>query len=161
MIAKLFRAQLAPVVDQSRSIDLAKLDDGLNELKRTTAEVSKAAANASILLQEEHKRTKACFIALNSASDGIVILDRAGHIFFCNDQFMQANNIAHHNEVVGKHILDVFPNFPNFEHVWQSCKDNNTEVVYCPGTKLKLTIVPMMNGAPEPVYHVCTFKSPK
>jgi len=158
MFAKLFRSHRSNPVNLPKA-DLSSLDDGLANLRDTAAEVTRAATSAARLLEDEHKRTKACFIALNSASDSICILDTHGCIYFCNDQFMDTNNITHYEEVVGEHILKVLPNISNFEAIWQSCQQNHTETILCPDTKSTLTIVPMMNGAPQPIYYICTFKA--
>lgn len=161
MLAKMFGVRPAcPTTSKTApTIDTTKLDEGLTRLRETAAEVSKAAADAAVQLKEEHRRTKACFVALNSASDSIVILDKHGCIFFCNDQFLKTHGIADYKDVVGLHILAVIPTIADFDRVWASCQNNNTEVIKCPTSNVRLTIVPMMNGAPKPIYYACTFKA--
>lgn len=157
MLAKLFGPRPSCPVAYPK-VDLSSLEQGLASLQSTAADVTRAAANAAKMLEEEHLRTKACFMALNSASDAICILDHSGHIYFCNDQFLTNNSISHYNDVVGVHILKILPQIPNFDQVWESCRSNHTEVIQCPNSNIKLTIVPMMNGAPKPIYYACTFK---
>jgi PAS domain-containing protein len=157
MLARLFPPKRSAQCNNSRA-DLSTIDIGLANLRSTTAEVVRAAAGAAQLLEEEHRRTKACFIALNSASDSICILDHKACIYFCNDQFLLSNGIDRYEDVIGLHILDVLPNIPEFDRVWESCQSNHTEIVQCPTSSMKLTVVPMMNGAPRPIYYICTFK---
>lgn len=108
-------------------------------------------------IHEKHKRTKACFNALNSASDIIFIIDNKQKIFFCNDMFVDVFDIEDYNDVVNKPILEVLPQINKFDVLWKTVKKNKTwEDTF--GTEHKLTIIPMMNGAPEPIYYVCTLK---
>lgn len=160
MFAHLWRRAPACPINLQRA-DLSSLDDSLSNLRRTAAEVTQAAASAAVMLEQEHQRTKACFIAMNAASDAILILDRDGNIFFCNDQFMNDHGIDHYNDVVGLHVTQILPEFPEFDRVWQSVRNNHTEVVVCPETSRVMTIVPMMNGEPKPIYYACTIKTPK
>ena len=160
MLANWFGRRLVPPFTPTKR-DLSSLERGLDDLRKTTAEVTEAAILAAKMLDDEHRRIKACFIALNSASDAICILDHAGQIYFCNDQFLQNNNIDEYDDVVGVHIHDVLPNIPDFQRVWESCQSNHTEIIKCPDTNLMMTIVPMMNGAPKPIYYACTFKMDK
>lgn len=56
---------------------------------------------------EKQRRMNAAFIALNAISEIIVILDFRGHIFFCNDSFVNQFNIANYDSIIGSHICDV------------------------------------------------------
>lgn len=107
-------------------------------------------------LQEKQKRTKACFTALNSASDVIVILDKVGRIFFCNDKFTETYRLPDYGCVVGERLRDVIP-LPLIDEMWATVKQNKTWEGPI-GDDQFLTIIPMMNGAPEPIYYVCTMK---
>lgn len=160
MLSRLLRIHTActpaPVTPNE---DLARLDASLDQLRKTAIEVSNAAIDATKALEEEHSRTKACFLALNSASDGIVILDDKANIYFCNDEFLDQNNIDHYKNVLGLHVTEVLPHIPKFSTVWKNVRQNKTQTIKCPESETVLTIVPMMNGEPQPIYYVCTFKS--
>lgn len=106
------------------------------------------------------RRQRACFLALNSISDGIVILDKNENIFFANDTFLAAfvAKWSKMDEVVGKKIPDIINDFCSYPNMWETIKQNkswsNDE-----NKKYKVFAVPMMNGLPEPVFYICTFKS--
>lgn len=103
------------------------------------------------------KREKACFQALNSASDAIVILDNKADIFFCNDQFIETFNLKSYDSVVNKYITDVI-DIPLFDQMWDTVQQNETWSVKCTQIQRMLAVVPMMNGQPKPIFHICTFK---
>jgi PAS domain S-box-containing protein len=109
-------------------------------------------------IREKQQRTKACFQALNSASDMIVIADTAGRIFFCNDKFVERLNLTSYNEVVGERMQDVVPAISNVDEMWSAVESNRA----WEGTSgnFTLNILPVMNGAPKPIYYVCTLKVP-
>lgn len=107
--------------------------------------------------REKHRRTKACFTALNSASDMIVIVDNNMKVFFCNDRFLEYFDVDDYNNCVGERLIDYVPNIPDFSelvshvegnHIWENQYDG----------RFKLTVLPMMNGVLKPIYYVFTFK---
>lgn len=136
-------------------------------------------------LYENERREKACFQALNSASDAIAIIDQKAKLFFCNDQFVNIFDFTNYQEIVGKTLITILPNFPLYEEMWETVQQNRTWSIQCPHSPLKhgseitecihspescdplncpirkmqLTILPMMNGQPKPIYYICTFKS--
>lgn len=108
-------------------------------------------------VREKQRRTKACFTAMNSASDMILIADSDFRVFFCNDRFMAYFNVDDYNNIVGERLIDIIPNIPNFitmlhevhnNHIWEERYDG----------RFNLTILPMMNGVPQPIYYILTFK---
>ena len=120
-------------------------------------------------LQEKRKRIKACFNALNASSDVIVITDYNNKIIFCNDKFL--NKFGFHNfEEVLDRSLDIISTseHPHFYHdacaqqiktTWigstNNCKQNGS-IVHC-----NITVLPVMNGAPHPIYYIYTMKPTK
>jgi len=108
-------------------------------------------------IREKQKRTKACFNALNSASDIIFIVDKNESMFFCNDKFVEVFNYDHYDDVVGRPLKECIPDISNYDEMWVLIRNNKTwNDVY--NHQFKLTILPMMNGAPDPIYYVCTLK---
>lgn len=136
-------------------------------------------------LYENERREKACFQALNSASDAIAIIDQKARLFFCNDQFVNIFDFTNYQEIVGKTLNTILPNLPLYDEMWDTVQQNRTWSIQCPHSSLKhgeevtscthsphscdlincpirrmqLTILPMMNGQPKPIYYICTFKS--
>lgn len=108
-------------------------------------------------IREKQRRTKACFHALNSASDMIAIIDTNCRIFFCNDRFVEQLHIVDYNECVGERLDDVTPAITEFDVMWETVQKNQAWEGSC--GKYKLNVLPMMNGAPKPIYYVCTFKA--
>lgn len=117
-------------------------------------------------LREKQKRTKACFTALNSASEPIAILDDHGRVFFCNDQFVDTFDLVSYEEATGKKLQDVIACIKDFNVMWDQVQLNKPWHFQCYhescsdqcSKNTNLTIIPMMNGAPKPVYYICTFK---
>lgn len=108
-------------------------------------------------LTERNKRMKACFHALNSASDIIFIVDQHGKIFFCNDPFLSAFAIPSYNDVVDKPIDRVLPDLGEYTNMWEVIRANKVwEGSY--RNLYRATVLPMMNGMPKPIYYVCTLK---
>lgn len=105
-------------------------------------------------IREKQRRTKACFHALNSASDVIAIVDSRCNIFFCNDRFIEAFDAVDYNNCVGKPLESVVGSID--PEMWASAQQNKTWSG--PFNKYTLTVLPMMNGEPKPIYYVCTFK---
>jgi PAS domain-containing protein len=136
-------------------------------------------------IHEKSRREKACFQALNSASDAIVIIDKRARIFFCNDQFVNLFKFESYQAVVDQHLTDALPNFPLYDEMWETVQQNKTWSIQCPYLlmphncstadcplsltqcaahncsirKMQLTVLPMMNGQPQPIYYICTFKA--
>lgn len=109
------------------------------------------------VMREKDRRMKACFIALNSASDPIIILDADGKIFFCNDKFLMSFNIAGHESVIGKALFEVIDEFPEYDTAWETIHDNHIwrGVIY---NSYDINILPVKNGVPDPIYYICTLK---
>lgn len=109
------------------------------------------------LIREKQKRTKACFNALNSASDIIFIVDKHKKIFFCNDRFVDIFDFGHYDNVVGKDMIMCIPYIRSYDEMWNTIEGNKSWTdTY--NDKFKLTIIPMMNGEPHPIYYICTLK---
>lgn len=108
---------------------------------------------------QEQRKTRACFIALNASSDAIVILDQKYNIFFANFKFVSIFDKKGLTEFESSRInlVDIITEFQckheamkdalSQNTIWQSCW-NEYEIV---GT-------PIMNGHPEPIYHIIVFK---
>lgn len=109
--------------------------------------------------REKQRRTRACFTALNSASDAIIIIDAEHTIFFCNDEFLRRFDLGDYHNVVGRNIVDVCKSFPDSAEIWEYVKQNQTWYQACPSTNQTLTIVPVMNGVDTPIYYICTIKT--
>jgi PAS domain S-box-containing protein len=118
-------------------------------------------------ITEKRKRLKACFNALNSSSDVIVITDHNNHIIFSNDKFIHKFGFNSYEQIVHK-SLDIIstednPNFyeevshKQIKETWQgSCynKKQDGTVVHC-----GLTVVPVINGVSYPIYYIYTMKA--
>lgn len=133
---------------------------------------------------EKTKRERACFQALNSASDAIVIIDAEGKVFFCNDRFVEMFGFKSYQEVVDFNLPEVIPHIPQYDEMWATISSNKVWSVQCPHLcmdhskqtnecplsitncvpsacpirKMQLNVIPMMNGHPKPIYYICTFK---
>jgi len=112
---------------------------------------------------ERQRRMKASFIALNSISDIIVILDEKGCIYFCNDTFLTKMAISSYESVIGKHICDLLT-IEGFDDIWEIVSHNKRWDGTCVADDSlyekdhELHVVPMMNGHPYPVYYICTMR---
>lgn len=137
-------------------LDTSLVEANFQQFRETTAEISKAAKGAADVIEEHMQRLKACFQALNSASDAIAILDHEGNIYFCNDSFTQTFNIADYKSIVGKSLKEIV-SIPSFNKMWKSVYNNKTWTGTC-CHRFNLSALPMMNGAPHPLYIICTFK---
>lgn len=105
------------------------------------------------------KRQRACFLALNSVSDAIIILDKNGQLFFANDIFLKAfcNNV-NMDSIVGQTLKELIPDFNNYDEMWDTVTHNvswNNRANY---TKYRVVAMPMMNGADSPIFYICTVK---
>lgn len=111
---------------------------------------------------EKQRRMNAAFIALNSISDIIVILDFRGHIFFCNDAFLKKFGVANYDAIVGNHICSVVDITQHrYNEIWNIVSNNQEFEDVCTGAGLEdmhVKITPMMNGVNYPVYYICTYR---
>ena len=113
-------------------------------------------------LNNRQKRTSACFTALNTASDIIVILDRFGRVFFCNDRFVHEYDHDDYNAVVGRKVEDIVELDPSYDDMWSVARQNKNweghTKLNAAGRRYTVSVVPMMNGMPEPIFYVWTLK---
>ena len=109
---------------------------------------------------EKQRRTKACFHALNSASDGIVIIDSKANIIFSNDQFNHRFDIHDYQSVLNKKLINVLPWLSKYDSLWQHARNNNS-IKIATEEAGDILVMPMMNGLPKPIYFICTFKNDK
>lgn len=105
---------------------------------------------------EKRQRTKACFTAINSASDIIAILDWQGLIFFCNDQFVEAFKKESYKEFVGQEFSSVMQDFPDLYKMWEAVQRN--QIWHGMYHNFTLTAIPVMNGEIDPVFYIITLK---
>lgn len=155
MIAKFFSRKSEEFTSR-KPIDFDKVHDSFNLLKQTALEVAHTASTTASVLEKEQRRTRACFTALNSASDIIFIVDNDRKLYFVNDTFLEVFSFQHHDDVVGRELNDVLPDVDNYDLLWQRVTKNKTwEDVF---RTYKFTIMPMMNGHSEPIYYICTMK---
>lgn len=108
-------------------------------------------------LVEKQRRTKACFHALNSASDGIVIIDAKARIVFSNDEFNRQFGIEEYKNILNKKMIDVLPWLVKYDDIWQHARNNNSIKIATEEVG-DILVMPMMNGLPKPIYFICTFK---
>lgn len=158
-----------PVVTLSQHTGVCnfeKLNASADLLRDTVAEVACAASNTAKALNAKYhdeglrmlnQRMKACFHALNSASDIIIILDSCGNIFFCNDVFINAFNLPDYTSCVGRPVEDVVGKLP--KRLWGVVQNNKIWKGKC--GKYDINIIPIMNGEPKPIYYTCTLKKTK
>lgn len=108
-------------------------------------------------LVEKQRRTKACFHALNSASDGIVIIDAKARIVFSNDEFNRRFGIEEYKNILNEKMIDVLPWLAKYDDIWQHARNNNSIRIVTEEAG-DILVMPMMNGLPKPIYFICTFK---
>jgi PAS domain S-box-containing protein len=108
---------------------------------------------------EKQRRNKACFHALNSASDGIVIIDAKARIVFSNDEFNRRFHIEHYEKILNKKMIDILPWLAKYDDIWQHARNNNS-IKIATEEAGDILVMPMMNGLPKPIYFICTFKNP-
>ena len=108
-------------------------------------------------LIEKQRRTKACFYALNSASDGIVIIDAKARIVFSNDEFNRRFGINDYEKILNKKMIDVLPWLVKYDDIWQQARKNKSIKITTEEAG-DILVMPMMNGLPKPIYFICTFK---
>lgn len=104
----------------------------------------------------ENKRNKACFTALNTASDIIFIADKKGEIYFCNDMFVSHFKFESYTDAVGQQMVDIL-GIKKFDKQWKTLKQNKTWSSTYEDTHT-ITIVPMMNCEPDPQFFIGTMK---
>ena len=108
-------------------------------------------------LVEKQRRTKACFHALNSASDGIVIIDAKARIVFSNDEFNRRFGIEEYKNILNEKMIDVLPWLARYDDIWQQARKNKS-IKIATEEAGDILVMPMMNGLPKPIYFICTFK---
>ena len=115
-------------------------------------------------LKEKEIQAKSLMSALNTSSDNIFIIDDKGKITFGNDMFLSLFNFGKLESALGtsfrelglNQVYDSMFSVLETNRVWSDIvkvKKYGTEV-----TGL-LTIVPMMNGKPKPIFYICTLKT--
>ena len=145
-------------------IDTVELDKSFDLLETVVADLSKAAVDASKVLQKKYGdavRQQACFGALNEASDSVAFIDNDANIFFCNDQFVKTFGYLCYRQIINRPLSEIVPDFTKYNEMWDVVRDNHPWVKRCAKMKMKISVVPIMNGQPHPIYYICTFKSPK
>lgn len=108
-------------------------------------------------LLERQRRTKACFHAMNTASEGIVIIDSKARIIFSNDEFNRKFGIKDYESILNERLVDVLPWLTKYDDVWQHARMNKS-IKIATEESGDILVVPMMNGLPKPIYFICTFK---
>lgn len=108
-------------------------------------------------LVEKQRRTKACFMAMNAASEGIAIIDSKARIVFSNDEFNNTFNIKDYKAVINKKMIDILPWLKKYDDFWQRAKQNKS-IRIATEEAGDIVIMPMMNGLPKPIYFICMFK---
>ena len=106
---------------------------------------------------EKQRRNKACFHAMNSASDGIVIIDSKARIVFSNDEFNRRFHIDNYENILSNRMIDVLPWLANYDDIWQQARQNKS-IKIATEEAGDILVMPMMNGLPKPIYFICTFK---
>lgn len=105
----------------------------------------------------EQQKTRACFLALNASSDAIVILDRHEKIFFMNFMFQEA--FYHKNtKYEGMHICEVIKDFIGCDKKEHKIF-KNTQTWKTVWKDYDITVLPIMNGVPDPIFNIISFKS--
>ena len=117
---------------------------------------------------DTERRHRTCLKALNTVSDFIILIDNKEVIIFSNDAFLRAFGFHNHTEVEG-HSFNLIDSEQQgdqyFKNIWRVIRSNNIwmgeiisrhlngELIHC-----NTTILPVMNGSPEPIYYICTMK---
>ena len=118
---------------------------------------------------EAERRNRILTTALNSASDNILLIDDDGIVNFCNDHFLEAFGFKSHEEIEGKPISIISSHLMTrefFDNLWKTIRNNENwhgSLInrHRDGrfVKAHLTIIPIMNGKPSPVYYLSTMKT--
>lgn len=159
MLARLWKKHASPTNVPQSKIDTSDLDRSFSMLRSAATQVTEEAAKAAKALEDQHNRIRACFTALNSASDVIFIVDSTQNVYFCNDMFVHQYGYNDYEDVVGKQVSTVVPGLSHEQEMWDIVKQNKTW--QSSKDNRRITVVPMMNGAAEPKYYVCTIKEDK
>lgn len=143
-----------PYGDSCRTIDIIKtpafnLDGSRKELIIVGRDMTE--------ILEKHRRNKACFHALNSASEDIVIIDSKARIVFSNDEFNRRFGIDDYTKVISMRMIDILPWLAKYDDLWQHARGNNS-IKIATEEAGDILVMPMMNGQPKPIYFICTFK---
>lgn len=113
----------------------------------------------------EAQKNKACFTALNSASDSIALLDKHHQITFFNDAFT-VNFPTIEN---GKKLSDIYTSVDKQYEInkWiqlEKCETWIQELTCIINDKMIICeeeIIPIMNGTTIPIYYICLLRFPK
>lgn len=115
------------------------------------------------------RRNRVLTAALNSASDNILLIDDNGVVNFCNDHFLKTFGFSSHSDIEGKPITLISSRLMTrafFEKMWKTIRSNEvwTDVVinrHLAGRYVKcfVSIIPVMNGKPDPIYYLTTMKT--
>lgn len=118
---------------------------------------------------ESERRNRFLTAALNSASDNILLIDDNGVVNFCNDHFLKAFGFTSHADIEGKSIATISSGLMThafFEKMWTTIRNNevwNDVVInkHLDGRYVKcfVSIIPIMNGRPFPIYYLTTMKT--
>lgn len=118
---------------------------------------------------ESERRNRFLTAALNSASDNILLIDDNGIVNFCNDHFLKTFGFTSHNEIEGEPITVISSRLMTrafFEKMWKTIRNNevwNDVVInrHLDGryVKCSVSIIPVMNGRPSPIYYLTTMKT--
>ena len=119
-------------------------------------------------LKNTELKNKAFTGALNSASDNIFIMNNSGTIILSNDSFLKTFKFKEHSDIEGKNIAIIKSGkMPEdfYPYMWTRIRKNkiwSNKIIAkdmlgnCIETLF--TIVPVMNGLPEPIYYICSMK---
>lgn len=153
-----FRADRRTIANiPATKTDLSELERSSSLLRQTATDVAEEALKTSKSIEEQAQRINACFSALNEASDMITILDASRRIYFCNTQFAKIFGNGDYHSIISKRLCEVVPHINRCVELWQTVAGNNVWLdEYM--TNYKITVIPMMNGKPYPVYYICTIK---
>lgn len=107
----------------------------------------------------EQQKTRACFLALNASSDGIIILDRNEKIFFVNFTFRHIFSQVKNIKYEGMHVCDVIEDFIGCDRKETRRLLKNTQTWKTVWKDYDITVLPIMNGVPDPIFNIISFKS--
>jgi len=102
---------------------------------------------------------KACYVALNSASDIILILDGLGYVVFANDEFLKTFGVDKYEDVLQTHCHNVTC-LSSQPQIWDRVVKGQSWYGKC-GSNCDVAVVPMMNGGATPKHYICNIKKSK
>ena len=166
----------------SEPINITELDKSFRLLESITTDVAQAATEAAKILKKKTSnrpdpqpdaltkilrikyganpdRETACFAAINGSSDAVAFIDKNGDVFFCNDQFVKEFKYLCYRQIINRNIKEVLPDFARCNEMWDAVQDNESWTKRCTKLNKSVTVVPMMEGQPHPLYYICTFKN--